>query len=235
MARLELQQVSVEIPLRGLSRGVRKDGRIIENPAGEVVVAALRDVSIDVRAGDRIGIIGSNGAGKTTLLRVMAGIMPISRGSLTVTGEVYGIFNLTDGVRFSLTGRENARLRYYLLGEPGGLVGAFIEDAREFAELGDFFDLPVSTYSPGMLSRLLFAMGTFKRANIVLMDEWIGVGDRAFQKKVTQRINDFINGNDIFIVASHNREIIHQVTDRIVVLENGCVRGIYRPGEEPCG
>jgi ABC-type polysaccharide/polyol phosphate transport system ATPase subunit len=220
MSRVLLTDISVEIPLRGVSRLSSSDPRLAGNSAYPVV-SALRGLSLEAVAGDRIGVLGSNGSGKTTLLRVIAGIIPVVSGSVQVVGNVYGIFNIAEGFRMALTGRENSRLRYHLLGEPGGSLSAFIEDAREFADLGDFFDLPVSSYSPGMLSRLMFALSTVKPAEILLLDEWIGVADRAFQEKAADRLRQLVNDNDIVFIASHDRAIIGEMTNKVITLDQG--------------
>jgi ABC-type polysaccharide/polyol phosphate transport system ATPase subunit len=225
MNEIILDHVSVEIPLRGLRTARGEDPRIARKRGG-LAVRALCDVSFVAKAGDRIGVLGPNGAGKTTLLRVLAGIVPKTSGKLHVVGQVHAIFNLGDGMRFALTGRENARLRYYLLGEPNGSAGAFINNVRAFADLGDFFDLPINTYSPGMLSRLVFAMGTIKHADVLLLDEWIGVADLTFQKKAADRLHDLISRNDIFIIASHNRDILRETTDRVLVMANGIIADV---------
>lgn len=231
MSQVNLDDVSVDIPLRGVAASPRSDPRIQQKPGRGLVVSALRGVTLEARPGDRVGIMGTNGAGKTTLLRVIAGIMPISAGRVTIDGDVHGIFNVSDGMRMALTGRENARLRYFLLGEPGNSVDAFVEDVRAFADLGDFFELPVNAYSPGMMSRLLFAMSTVRHADILLLDEWIGVSDRAFQEKAAERLRGLIDSNDIFFVATHNRSIMREITDRIIVLERGKVVRVNSPDE----
>lgn len=220
MSRVTLTDISVEIPLRGVSSVSSSDPRLASG-SSQPAVSAIRGLSLDVSAGDRIGVLGSNGSGKTTLLRVIAGIVPVVAGSVKVEGNVYGIFSIADGFRMALTGRENARLRYFLLGEPGGSLDGFVENAQEFADLGDFFDLPVSTYSPGMLSRLMFAVSTVKPAEILLLDEWIGVADRAFQEKAAQRLRQLVNDNDIVFIASHDTAIIREMTKRVIVLDRG--------------
>jgi ABC-type polysaccharide/polyol phosphate transport system ATPase subunit len=225
MSHVTLTDVSVKIPLRGVRQLPNSDARFELETGRGPVVRALRGISLHAEAGDRVGIIGANGAGKTTLLRVIAGTVPVSSGRIEVKGEVHGIFNIADGVRTSLSGRENVRLRYYLLGEPGGSLKSFIEDAREFADLGDFFDLPVSTYSPGMLSRLMFAMSTVQHADILLLDEWIGVTDRAFQEKAARRLQQLVNDNDIVFIASHDRAIIREMTGRVFILDQGKLSG----------
>jgi ABC-type polysaccharide/polyol phosphate transport system ATPase subunit len=225
MSRVVLTDISVEIPLRGVSRLTSSDPRLASSSA-QPVVSALRGLSLEAVAGDRIGVLGSNGSGKTTLLRVIAGIIPVVSGSVRVVGNVYGIFNIADGIRMALTGRENARLRYHLLGEPGGSLNSFIEDAKDFADLGDFFDLPVSSYSPGMLSRLMFALSTVKPAEILLLDEWIGVADRAFQEKAAGRLRQLVNDNDIVFIASHDQGIIREMTNKVITLDQGKLIGI---------
>jgi lipopolysaccharide transport system ATP-binding protein len=223
MSHIRLSQVSVDIPLRGIDMLPSADPRIHQLPGKGMFIGALRDISLQADPGDRIGILGSNGAGKSTLLRVIAGIIPISCGSIEVSGSVQAIFNITDGIRMALTGRENAKLRYYLLGRPGGSLEAFIDDVLSFADLGDFFDLPVSVYSPGMLSRLLFAVSTVKHADILLLDEWISIADRAFQEKAAERLQRLVSANDLFVLATHDLNLIRQVTRRVVVLDKGRV------------
>ena len=226
MSHIRLTDMSVEIPLRGLRRRPGVDPRIRQIPGGGLVVTALRNITFEAEPGDRIGIIGGNGAGKTTLLRVIAGIIPPVSGTVEVSGQVHGIFNISDGMRTALSGRENARLRYYLLDEPGGSLDNFIANVQGFADLGEFFDLPMSTYSPGMTSRLLFAMSTVKHANILLLDEWIGVADRAFQDKAASRLRELVAGNEIFFIASHDRTILRQMTDRVIVLRQGLLEKV---------
>jgi ABC-type polysaccharide/polyol phosphate transport system ATPase subunit len=231
MSYVNLSHISVEIPLRGIAKLQSTDPRIHERPGHGLFVRALRDISLEVKPGDRIGVMGSNGAGKSTLLRVIAGIIPVNAGTIDVKGNVQGILNITDGMRMALTGRENARLRYYLLGEPGGSLDAFVDDVISFADLGDFFDLPVSIYSPGMLSRLLFAMSTVKHADILLLDEWIGVADGAFRVKATQRLRRLVDNNDIFIVATHDLGLIREITRFVIVLDKGTVARVGSPHE----
>jgi ABC-type polysaccharide/polyol phosphate transport system ATPase subunit len=223
MSLVKLTDVFVEIPLRGVTGFSSSDPRFRNDPLRGPVVSALRGISLEINPGDRIGLMGANGAGKSTLLRVIAGMIPITAGSTEIKGDVYGIFNIADGVRMSLTGRENARLRHSLLGESSESPDAFIEGARAFADLGDFFELPVSSYSPGMLSRLMFAMSTVSSSDILLLDEWIGVADRVFQEKAAHRLRQLVNANDIVIIASHDPGIIREMTNRVIILDHGRV------------
>lgn len=229
MSSVKLSDVYVEIPLRGVTGFASSDPRfrIVD---GRPIVSALSGVSIEIAAGERIGVMGRNGAGKSTLLRVIAGIIPATAGIVDVKGEVYGIFNIADGVRTALTGRENTRLRHHLLGASGDLA-SFIENVRAFADIGDFFELPVSSYSPGMLSRLMFAMSTATHADVLLLDEWIGVADRAFQEKAQDRLRHLMQGHGIVVIASHDVAIIREMTDRVIVLDSGHIRTIMTSGE----
>ena len=223
LSTVSLQSVSVEIPLRGVAHTQGHDARIVQRSSG-LVIRALNNVNLDLQPGVRVGVLGSNGAGMTTLLRAIAGLLPIASGTRLINGSVHGIFTLADGIRPALTGRENSNLRYFLLGEPGGSIEAFVDDVQSFSDLGDFFDLPVSTYSPGMLSRLLFAASTYKHADILLMDEWMGVSDRDFQEKAARRLHSLVDAHDILVIASHDRALLAQVTNQTLFLHNGEIR-----------
>jgi ABC-type polysaccharide/polyol phosphate transport system ATPase subunit len=222
MGEVHLEDVRVEIPLRGLKSVNTSDPRICTTN-GHMSIRALDGLTFHARGGERIGILGSNGAGKTTLLRVIAGLIPASAGRVSTSGKVHAVLNIGDGMRPSLTGRENAELRWHLLGCPLGSVDLFVNDVMDFADLGDFFDLPISTYSPGMVGRLLFAMSTIKQTGIFVLDEWLGVADVNFQDKAAQRLRALIEKNDIFIIASHSRSILQQTTSRTIILEHGRV------------
>lgn len=223
---IRINSATVEFPLRGLRGGNSDDPRIIRHANGKISIQPLRDLSLEVASGDRIGILGANGAGKTTLLKVVAGILPLSKGSIEISGSLHSVLSIGDGLRSALTGRENTVLRYYFLGEPNGSEIRFVQDVASFAELGDFFDLPISTYSPGMLGRLMFAMSTVVHSDILIMDEWLGVSDADFQSKAAKRLHDLVNANDIFMIASHSRAILKQTTNKIVRLEDGGIKSV---------
>jgi ABC-type polysaccharide/polyol phosphate transport system ATPase subunit len=210
VSHIKVDNITVEIPLRGLTGGDSGDPRIVRGKRGHLSIQPLRNLSLDIRSGDRVGLLGANGTGKTTLLKLIAGVIPLSKGT---------------------TGRENAVLRYYLLGEPNGSETAFIEDVQQFAALGDFFDLPISTYSPGMLGRLMFAMSTVMHSDILIMDEWLGVSDAEFQTKAAMRVYGLVNANDIFVIATHSRAILRQTTNKIVTLEGGGIKSITPTSE----
>ncbi|QKD06618.1 ATP-binding cassette domain-containing protein [Mesorhizobium loti R88b] len=218
---IRLDNVSVEIPLRGLKNvSLGNDPRILLRNKSPVL-RALDGVNLEVHRGERIGIVGGNGNGKTTLLKVVGGMLPVSSGFVDVRGSIRSLLHVGAGMIFALTGRQNVRLRHSLLDIRSLTPTDYAEDVAEFAELGAFFDMPVGTYSPGMQSRLQFAMNTVEPADILLLDEWMGVADRAFQQKAQDRLVEYIAKNEGFLFASHNDTLLNEMTDRKITLEMG--------------
>jgi len=221
---VRLTSATVEIPLRGVrDSGQLSDPRIFRRN-GQLFLRALDDISLVVRRGERIGIVGGNGNGKTTLLKLIGGMLPVASGSLEVRGRLRSLLTIGAGTVPSLSGRRNVHLRYALLGISKISLEEYVADVEEFSDLGAFFDLPVGSYSPGMQSRLQFAMSTVEPADILLLDEWMGVADRAFQQRAHDRLVDYVKSNEAFIFASHNHELLEEMTDRQIVLENGRIK-----------
>lgn len=218
-----LIEATVEIPLRGFrySGQTSQDPRIFRSRDGGWKLRALDKVSLEVRRGDRIGISGSNGSGKTTLLRVLGGLLPIASGRIEHYGTVRPLISIGAGLVPALTGRQNAELQYGLLGISSMPLGAFMENVIEFAEIGNFFDMPVSTYSPGMTTRLQFAVNTVEPSDLLLLDEWIGVADEAFYQKAQDRLQDFISRNEALVCASHNKVLLNMLSNRRVTVNAG--------------
>jgi ABC-type polysaccharide/polyol phosphate transport system ATPase subunit len=220
---VRLDAVSVEIPLRGVKdTGSSLDPRIFRRN-GKLVLRALDNVSLTVRRGERIGVVGGNGNGKTTLLKLIGGMLPAATGGMEVRGSLRSSLTIGAGTVPSLTGRQNVHLRYALLGITRLSLPDYVADVENFSELGAFFDLPLGGYSPGMQSRLQFAMSTVEPADILLLDEWMGVADRAFQDRAHDRLVKYIASNEAFIFASHNDELLDAMTDRRIRLEMGQV------------
>jgi len=218
-----LSNATVDIPLRGLkNKNFGADPRIIRK-GSHVFLRALDNVSLDIRRGDRIGITGGNGNGKTTLLKLIGGMLPLTSGSLEVRGTIRSLLTIGAGTAQALTGRQNVHLRYSLLGIKGISLAEYVKDVDDFSGLGAFFDLPVGTYSPGMRSRLQFAMNTVEPADILLLDEWMGVADRDFQSKARARLVRYIQSNEAFVFASHNEKLLKEMTDRTLRMELGRV------------
>ena len=185
------------------------------------IVSSLNDVSLDVRAGDRLAIIGANGAGKTTLLRVLAGIYHPGAGSVDVLGCCLSLFELSAGFDEEATGYENILRRGLVIGARRSEIEARRAEIAEFTELGDRLDLPLRTYSSGMMLRLIFAVATAVEGEIVLLDEWIGVGDQKFRKKARQRLDEIVARAGILVLASHDIELIRSTCNRAILLEEG--------------
>ncbi len=220
---IRLEDVCVDIPLRGVGASRAHDDPRIQRHGRHLMLRALDHVSLEIARGERVGIRGSNGAGKTTLLKVIGGLLPATSGRVTVSASTRALLTVAAGTVPSLTGRQNARIRYALLGLRSTSLQAYVEDVERFAGLGAFFDLPVGSYSPGMQSRLQFAMNTVEPAEILLLDEWMGVADGEFQKKAQDRLLGFIEKNEGFLFASHDAHLVESTTDRQLWLKDGQV------------
>lgn len=229
---LRLDNVSVAFPIyQAGTRSLKKHllfrgtgGQIATDANHQIVVAALKDVSLIIEAGDRVALIGSNGAGKTTLLRVMAGIYQPSIGSVTSCGRISPMFDIALGIDSELTGYDNVRLRGMLLGLTRGEIEGYMSDIVEFTELGAYLDLPVRTYSSGMITRLTFAVATCFSPEILLMDEWIMAGDAAFLAKAQHRVASFVQRASILVLASHSLEICRQWCTKAIWMDRGQIK-----------
>jgi ABC-type polysaccharide/polyol phosphate transport system ATPase subunit len=184
-------------------------------------VTALDGVSFELKAGDRLGLVGPNGAGKTTLLKLLYGIYEPTGGTLEVNGRVDALFNINLGFRAEATGRRNIVLRGLINGWSPEEIESRIDGIIEFSELGDFIDMPFKSYSQGMAARLAVAIATSFSPEILLMDEWIGAGDAAFQAKTRKRMDEIAERAGIMVLASHDRELIKRTCTRILELEKG--------------
>lgn len=231
MASITLRHVSVAFPIydsgsRSLKRKLfsANAGGLLRAESGSnkvSMVQALTDVSLDLRHGDRIGLLGHNGAGKTTLLRVLAGIYEPGGGTVDVQGHTAPLFDISLGMDPDASGYDNIELRGLFLGMSRRQIREKVEGIAEFTELGDFLDLPLRTYSDGMRMRLAFATSTAIDPDILLLDEGIGAGDPAFLEKARRRLRDFTSRAAIIVLASHNRALIKNMCDKAAVLEHG--------------
>ena len=188
---------------------------------------ALEDVTLEVRRGEVVGIIGPNGAGKTTLLKLIAGLLPLDRGAITVDGKVTALLALGVGVHPEFTGRENILYGGMLLGMPKRIVLEKMEGIVEFAELGAFIDHPFRTYSSGMRARLLFAISMSIEPEILIVDEALATGDTYFVHKCQQRIEELCRSGATILFVSHNLRQIESLCSRCIVLDQGrlCFEG----------
>jgi ABC-type polysaccharide/polyol phosphate transport system ATPase subunit len=227
-----LENVSVSFPIyHGGSRSLKKNllfrgtgGHLATDANQRITVEALRNISLKCQAGDRIALVGSNGAGKTTLMRVMAGIYEPAGGVVTTRGRISPMFDIGLGIDGEISGYDNIRLRGLILGLSAREVEQKMPDIADFTELGDYLDIPVRTYSAGMLTRLTFAVATCFSPEILLMDEWLAAGDAAFLAKAQHRVRSFIEKASILVLASHNLNICRQWCNKAIWVERGEVR-----------
>ena len=182
---------------------------------------ALSGVSFDLRRGGALGVIGENGAGKSTLLKIVAGTTQPSSGTIERHGKVASILELGMGFHPEFTGRENARMNAALIGLSGPEIRRRLPEIQEFAELGEFFDRPVRTYSSGMVLRLAFAVATHTDADVLIVDEALAVGDGYFQKKSVDRITDFHRRGGTLLFCSHALYYVALLCDEAIWLRNG--------------
>jgi lipopolysaccharide transport system ATP-binding protein len=186
-------------------------------------VHALKNVSIRIGPGERVGLLGHNGAGKSTLLKVIAGLYPLSSGVVKVHGDVRALFDLSLGFEPEATGRENILYRGLLLGLTPSYMRSIEAEIIDFADIGEFIDYPVKSYSAGMLVRLAFAISTCVAGDILLLDEVIGAGDATFMQKARQRITQLIDRSEILVLASHDFGSLQSLCTRAIVLHHGAV------------
>jgi lipopolysaccharide transport system ATP-binding protein len=190
-------------------------------PAEEAWV--LRQVGFDIQPGEAIGIIGQNGAGKSTLLKIITGTLQPTEGRVLVAGRIAAILELGMGFNLELTGRQNVRHTAGLMGFPQEQIEAALPEIEAFAEIGDYFDEPVRTYSSGMQMRVAFAVATAWRPEILIVDEALSVGDAYFQHKSYGRIREFREQGTTLLIVSHDRSAIQSLCDRAILLEQGAV------------
>ena len=192
---------------------------------------ALRDVSLSLRRGEVVGVIGRNGAGKTTLLQTLAGVFLPDQGQLVRRGRVCCLLSLGAGFNGNLTGRENVFLNGAILGIAGARIAEQLDSVIAFSDLGPFIDAPVRTYSAGMRARLGFSVALLVDPDIVILDEILRVGDAAFREKAGSILDRFRAGRKAILLASHSMDIVHRHCDRVLWLDRGVIRASGTPAE----
>jgi len=192
---------------------------------------ALRDISFELRQGECLGLIGRNGAGKTTLLKLLSGLIKPDQGRIRVRGRVGALIELGAGFSPILTGRENIYVNAAVLGMPKRQVDSIIDEIIDFAEIGEFIDTPVQSYSSGMRVRLGYAIAAHFNPDILLLDEVLAVGDLAFQQKCLQNMKNRITNGSAILFVSHNIRIVQFICNRILFLDNGRIAALGSPTE----
>ncbi len=238
MARIKVDNLSVRFPVYGVDfRSLKKElartvgGRMGKGVAGQTIVQALEDVSFSLQAGDRLGLVGGNGSGKTTLLRVLAGAYVPDAGRVEIHGKVSALLDVGMGLDPSATGYDNIYMRGLLNGLSRPEIDDKIEEISVFSGLGDFLRLPLKTYSAGMQARLAFAAATAIEADILLMDEWIAVGDAEFRDAAHERLVSLVDKASILVIASHDPSLISSLCNKILHLEGGRIVRWESPAE----
>lgn len=199
-------------------------GKMGITPNKRLIVSALSGITLDIEDGARLGLIGHNGSGKSSLLRLLAGIYHPTRGTAEREGRISPMFNIGLGMSDEFTGYENIKMSGLLFGMTPEEIEEATPEIEEFSQLGDYLNLPVRTYSDGMRARLSFSIATAKMPEILLLDEWIGAGDAAFQERVAERLKDLMIHPSIIVIASHSADVLKQHCSTAIVLEQGQIK-----------
>jgi ABC-2 type transport system ATP-binding protein len=188
------------------------------------IIEALRDITLHLEHGARVGLVGHNGAGKSTLLRLLSGIYEPTRGSADIRGRVAPVFDLGVGMDPEISGLENIVIRGLFLGMTRKQMDQRVDDIAEFTELGDFLRMPLRTYSTGMRVRLALGVVTSIDPEILLLDEGIGAVDSAFLEKSRKRLSDLVERAGLLVFASHSDEFLRELCDTAIWMEHGRVK-----------
>jgi ABC-type polysaccharide/polyol phosphate transport system ATPase subunit len=241
MASVFLENVNAHFPIYGAQqRSLRKvifrraTGGSIEREGkndDRITVKALSNISLTLRDGDRVGLVGHNGAGKSTLLKLMAGIYEPVSGTIRVEGRITPLFDVMPGLDGEDTGYENIITSGMLIGLTREQIEAKIPEIEEFCELGEYLTLPVRTYSTGMTMRLGFSLATAFDPGVLLMDEGIGTGDQRFVERAESRMKDFVGRSRILVLASHSDRMIRQMCNKAIWMEAGKIVAFGRVNE----
>lgn len=226
-AWIKLNNVSIDIPIYTTERSFRSTlvskyiGGNIKNDRNRISVQALKNITLSLHEGDRLGIVGHNGSGKSTLLHTLAGIYKPFTGTIAHKGVIIPLFHFSPGMDSVDTGLDNIYTVGMFFGKSKSEIQSKIQEIIDFTELHDYIHLPVRTYSNGMVARLNFGIATCLQPDILLLDEGIGVGDDAFARKAKAQIENTHNKIKIMVLASHSRELISKLCNKAVLLDHG--------------
>lgn len=228
MASVSVRNVTLRFPVYGLdAKSLKRHlarvavGGQLSRSHGVQVVTALDGVSLELRGGDRLGLIGHNGSGKTTLLRALAGAYEPDEGEIEIHGRRASLLDLSLGIDPTATGYDNIFLRGRIAGLTSAQIEAKLEEITRFSGLGPYLAMPLKTYSAGMQARLAFAVATSVDAEVLLMDEWFAVGDADFQATAQKRLEGLVDQASILVLASHDAKLLKTYCNKVVRLSAG--------------
>lgn len=221
MTHVKLKNVSLTLFTTGKSVALsaRKDDRV-KHFKGYSEVLALSDISFNAQLGDKIGIIGRNGSGKTSLMRLLAGHLSATAGEIKIKGSVTPQISLGAGMQVNLSGRENAYLKCMYFNISQNKRASIINDIEEKSKLGEFFDMPMGTYSKGMRAKFIMSLLAVVGGEIIVIDEWVGAMHKAKDGGVNLQ-REIANQAKILFVASHSEAIIRSITNKCLLLDKG--------------
>ncbi len=204
---------------------------IFKKNVKHTLYTALNNVSFSVDEGQSIGLLGRNGAGKSTLLKLITGVTYPTKGTVTVNGQVSALLELTSGFDSQMTGRENIFLKGYILGLKDKDIRRFEDEIIDFAEVGEFIDQPVRTYSSGMKARLGFAVNACIQPKILIIDEALSVGDAMFSRKCRNKVREIVSGGATLLFVSHDVSKVKDFCEHALILEKGQIKEYGEVGD----
>ena len=231
---IDINNLTIEYPVYGirnlsLKTKIFQDvigGSLFKNTNNLITIKAIENISLKLYPGDRVALIGHNGSGKSSLLKAIAGIYSPTNGSINVNGSVSSMLDITIGLNNDSTGLENIIISGLLMGLSKEKIKDLKDEIIDFSGLNDFIHLPLRTYSSGMAMRLAFSIASTISSDIILIDEWISVGDSEFSLKVKNRLNEMIMNSKVMIIASHDLELCRKICNKFIHLENGRITSI---------
>jgi lipopolysaccharide transport system ATP-binding protein len=233
MNYIKLNNVSVSYPVFNYYKQSIKlkaiqvlTGGTITRHNNIILIEALKNINLEIKQGEKIGLYGHNGSGKTTLLRTIAGIYEPIKGMVEVKGNITSMLSINLGINEFESGLSNIKLKAKFLKLNNKETAQMIEKVTEFSELDDFINMPVCTYSSGMNIRLMFALATYSVTDILLLDEWLSAGDEAFAPKAESKMQEIVKKSGILVLASHNKKLLEKICNRIIYLEKGLIKNI---------
>ncbi len=227
-AVIKLENVSLKFKLQKEKSSSLKEFaiRLLSKKVSYINFYAIKNINLEIKKGESIGIIGRNGAGKTTLLRIIAGVYKPTEGKVFVKGKIMPIIELGAGFDMELTGAENIFINGLLLGMTRKEIEEKYEEIVEFSGLKDFINSPLRTYSSGMILRLGFSVATSLDPDIILLDEVFAVGDAEFKEKCIKRINEMKEKGATLLFVSHDMNAIRENCEKVIILEKGEIKNV---------